>query len=88
MTGAVGLRRVPKQFLENYFIPIPPIEEQHLIVSELESKLSVCDTLEATIKDSLEQAEALRQSVLKRAFEGRLINYELRKDVIEKIKTF
>jgi len=64
---------ISQGILKNLEIPIPSIKEQHLIVSELESKLSVCDTMEATIKDSLEQAEALRQSVLKKAFEGKLI---------------
>jgi len=73
MTGAVGLRRVPKQFIENYFISLPPIQEQQLIVSELESKLTVCDKIEETISQSLQQAEALRQSILKKAFEGGLI---------------
>jgi type I restriction enzyme S subunit len=54
-------------------MPLPPIKEQHLIVSELESKLTVCDKIEETISQSLQQAEALRQSILKKAFEGELI---------------
>lgn len=54
-------------------IPIPPIEEQQLIVDELESKLTVCDKIEETISQSLLQAESLRQSILKQAFEGKLI---------------
>ncbi len=74
MTGAVGLRRVPKQFIENYDIPLPPIEEQNEIIQEIESRLSVADKMEESIIQSLQQAEALRQSILKKAFEGRLIN--------------
>lgn len=74
MTGAVGLRRVPKQFLENYLIPVPPnTDEQQLIITEIESRLSVCDKIEESIENSLLQAEALRQSILKRAFEGKLV---------------
>jgi len=72
MTGAVGLRRVPKQFIENYIIPLPTDEEQQQIIQEIESRLSVCDKIEVTITDSLKQAEALRQSILKKAFEGNL----------------
>lgn len=53
-------------------IPLPPLEEQHRIVQEIESRLSVCDAMEATLQTSLAQAEVLRQSILKRAFEGRL----------------
>ena len=55
-------------------LPIPhsSIEEQQAIVSEIESRLSVCDKLEQTIEDSLKKAEALRQSILKKAFAGEL----------------
>jgi len=60
MTGAVGLRRVPKQFIENHDIPLPPIIEQNKIVEELESRLSVADKMEESITQSLQQAEALR----------------------------
>ena len=49
------------------------LEEQQRIVEEIESRLSVCDKLEETINASLKQAEALRQSILKQAFEGKLI---------------
>ncbi len=74
MTGAVGQRRVPKKFLENLLIPIPTtLEEQHHIVSEIEKRLSVCDKLEESINTALQQAEALRQSILKKAFEGKLV---------------
>lgn len=60
--------------LKTYPIPLPSLKEQQLIVSELESKLTVCDKIEETISQSLQQAETLRQSILKKAFEGRLIN--------------
>ena len=73
MTGAVGLRRVPKQFIENYQIHIPSIEEQQLIVQEIENRLSVADKMEESIAQSLQQAEALRQSILKKAFSGELV---------------
>lgn len=74
MTGAVGLKRVPKKFLEDYKIPLPSLDEQHQIVQEIESRLSVCDKVEENITESLEKAEALRQSILKKAFEGRLLS--------------
>ncbi len=74
MTGAVGLRRVPKQFIENYIMPLPSIEEQNKIVQEIESRLSVADKMEESINQSLRQAEALRQSILKKAFEGKLVS--------------
>ena len=49
------------------------IEEQSKIVSEIEDSLSICDNIEQTIDTSLQQTEALRQSILKQAFEGRLV---------------
>ncbi|WP_333854629.1 restriction endonuclease subunit S [Epilithonimonas sp.] len=49
------------------------ISDQLLIVKQIESRLSVCDSIEQNIKESLEKAEALRQSILKKAFEGNLL---------------
>ena len=51
-------------------------EEQHQIVREIESRLSVCDKVEESITESLEKAKALRQSILKKAFEGTLLSVE------------
>jgi len=59
--------------IKNLDIILCSLEEQQLIVDELESKLTVCDNIEATISKSLLQAETLRQSILKKAFEGRLV---------------
>ncbi len=60
--------------LKNYPFILPPLPEQQLIVSELEIKLTVCDKIEETISQSLLQTETLRQSILKKAFEGKLIS--------------
>ena len=67
-----GLNLTQTKFLK-IEIPIPTLEEQQLIVDELESKLTICDNVEETIKLSLQQAETLRQSILKKAFEGKLV---------------
>jgi restriction endonuclease S subunit len=47
--------------------------DQDKLVQEIESRLSVCDKIEESIAQSLQQAEALRQSILRKAFEGRLV---------------
>ena len=59
--------------LKTYPISLPPLIEQEKIVQEIESRLSVADKMEESITQSLQQAEALRQSILKKAFEGKLI---------------
>lgn len=46
--------------------------QQDCIISEVENRLSVCDSIEKTVDTALQQAEAMRQSILKQAFEGRL----------------
>ena len=51
----------------------PPLVEQRAIIKEIESRFSVCDRLYQEIERSLQKAEALRQSILKKAFEGRLL---------------
>ena len=56
--------------------PLCSVEEQHQIIQEIESRLSVCEKVEESIIDSLEKAKALRQSVLKKAFEGTLLSKE------------
>ena len=59
--------------LSDLTIPLCSTEEQHQIVQEIESRLSVAEHLEKTIKESLHQAEVLRQSILQRAFTGQLV---------------
>jgi type I restriction enzyme, S subunit len=68
MSNLIGI----KDFKEIEIL-LPTLAEQAQIVAEIETRLSVCDKLEATIQESLVQAEALRQSILKKAFEGRLV---------------
>lgn len=59
--------------LKKVRIPLPNLVEQHHIVQEIESRLSVADKMEESIVQSLLQAEALRQSILKKAFSGELV---------------
>ena len=56
-----------------YPVMVPSIPEQLKIVKEIESRLTISDKVEESIKDSLDKAKALRQSILKKAFEGKLL---------------
>jgi len=60
------------RFVEVEF-PLPPTAEQHRIVAEVERRLSVIDNLEHTVEQNLARCGRLRQSILKRAFEGKLV---------------
>lgn len=53
-------------------IPICDIDLQKEIIEAIESKSSLCDSIEQTVDTALAQAEAMRQSILKKAFEGEL----------------
>ncbi len=51
---------------------LPPLGIQKQVVSKIEEQLSICDGIEKTVDTALRQAEALRQSILKKAFEGNI----------------
>ena len=72
-TDGVNQSNINGEKLINYPFPYCSLPEQQQIVAEIESRLSVCDKLEETITQSLLQAEALRQSILKQAFAGKLV---------------
>ncbi|WP_410512109.1 restriction endonuclease subunit S [Paenibacillus sp. BR2-3] len=69
----VNLASINMKVLSNLVIPIPGHQEQLQIVQEIESRLSLCDNLEVTIEHSMKKAELLRQSILKKAFDGKLV---------------
>ena len=68
MSNLIGI----KDFKEIEIL-IPPLSAQNEVVAEIESRLSVCDKIEESIEQSLKQSESLRQSILKKAFEGKLV---------------
>ena len=52
-------------------IVVPTLSEQQNIISEIEGKLSICDSIEQTVETALQQAETMRQSILIDTFEGK-----------------
>jgi type I restriction enzyme S subunit len=70
---------------------VPPVAEQDRIVAEVERRLSVIEELETLVEASLKRAGRLRQAVLKRAFEGKLVpqdpNDEPASNLLERVRT-
>ena len=58
---------------KKYSIILPTLEEQKQIVEEIEKRFAVADEVEKVVEDNMEKAKQLKQSILKKAFEGRLV---------------
>lgn len=59
--------------IRKFNILICSLIEQEKAIHGIESRLSICDKIEETIENTLQQAQALRLSILKKAFEGKLL---------------
>lgn len=72
-TGTAGsMPKINQKTVMTAPIIMTSYEEQERIVKEIDARLSICDEIEQTVDTALQQAEALRQSILKKAFEGSL----------------
>ncbi len=68
-----GVNNINTGEIQSLVVALCGIEEQKQIQMEIEARLSEVDQLDQTITTSLQQAEALRQSILKKAFSGQLV---------------
>jgi type I restriction enzyme S subunit len=71
MLGAVGHKRVAKEFIEAYPIPVPPLPEQHRIVGILDEAFEGIATAKANAEKNLQNARALFESHLNSVFTQR-----------------
>ena len=71
--SATAQKNINVDYLDNLQIPLPPLPEQQRIVKEIEMRLSQAEAAEARIAEALQKTEALRQSILKKAFSGELV---------------
>src|SRR5699024_115856 len=72
MSGAVGLKRVPTNFIKNIEVPWTQIETQEKIVVKIENIFAEIDGLVSDYQQKREDFEALKSSLLDRAFKGEL----------------
>lgn len=73
MTGSVGHRRVPKEFVLNWEIELPPREEQKFIVQQVEELLNFAEKLEQQAQQALAKVNLLKQAILAKGFRGELM---------------
>lgn len=64
---------IPLEHLRILPLPCAPLGEQSKIVEQIEQRFSVADEVEKAVDKSLKRAGRLRQSILKTAFEGKLV---------------
>ena len=67
-----GLYTLSANKIRNLSVPVCNLERQSECVAQIEKRLSICDNIEQTVAAALRQSEAMRQSILKQAFEGEL----------------
>ncbi len=85
LSGGSGQPYVSQIILNSLTVTLLPISEQYKIVEEIERRFSVADAIEKTVEQSLKQAERLRQSILKIAFEGKLVKQDPTDEPAEKL---
>lgn len=72
MTQGVAQKKISLDRFKKFKVPKIDMVEQKNLVDLVQSKLSVCDNIEKIVNEALSQADAMRQSILKKAFEGKL----------------
>lgn len=77
-TDGVNQSNINGKKLKGYPFPYCSKGEQIPIVSEIEKRFSIADKMKDSIDSGLKQAEMLRQSILKKTFEGRLVPQEIK----------
>jgi type I restriction enzyme S subunit len=68
-----GVNNINSEELKSLILPLCSIGDQKRIVDILDNNMDLCDKIEETITQSLAQAETLKQSIFKKAFEGKLV---------------
>ncbi|MCT7482406.1 restriction endonuclease subunit S [Aliarcobacter cryaerophilus] len=74
--SGIGQPNVNAEKLSNLIFPLCSLEEQIEVVAEIEKHFSIIDKLEVVVQQSIKESKRLRQSILKQAFEGKLVEQD------------
>ena len=72
MSGAVGHKRVSKEWIENHIIPFPPLKKQQAFAQKLDALSAETKQLEAIYQQKITDLDELKKSILQKAFSGQL----------------
>ncbi|MGD9874995.1 MAG: restriction endonuclease subunit S [Kiritimatiellia bacterium] len=75
LARATTVPSIRKGDVEGISLKLPSLAEQALIVSDIERRLSVVEEIESAVETNLQRATRLRQSILQKAFEGKLLKH-------------
>lgn len=70
MTGTAGQKRLPKDFLETNPFPLPPLTEQHRIVTKIDELMALCDRLQADLAEARTQQARLATTLIESALKA------------------
>jgi type I restriction enzyme S subunit len=82
---AVNQASINQQDVLATAIPIAPPDEQGVVIAEIERRFAVADRVEETVAQGIAQSQRLRQSILKRAFSGRLVPQDPKDEPADKL---
>lgn len=74
--SGIGQPNVNAEKLSNLIFPLCSLEEQIEVVAEIEKHFSIIDKLETVVQQSIKESKRLRQSILKQAFDGKLVEQD------------
>ncbi|MDA1014010.1 MAG: restriction endonuclease subunit S [Planctomycetota bacterium] len=86
MGGAVGHQRVPKEFIESYPIPYPPVPEQRRIVGILDEAFDGIATAKANAEKNLQNARALFESHLNAVLRSKKWRWKTLGDLCDRVE--
>ena len=72
MYGAGGQKRIPESFIQNYYVSLPSLEEQKIIINYLDKEISRIDSLIEKIKKSIELLKEYRSVLITSAVTGKI----------------